>query len=54
MEATWEISIESHLVDLITEWKIDILDLDFKDLNGWNEANRELAAAQYAYIKYRQ
>jgi hypothetical protein len=52
MEATWEISIESHLVDLITEWKIDILDLDFKDLNGWNEANRELAAAQYAYIKF--
>jgi hypothetical protein len=52
MEATWEISIESHLTHLITEWKIDILDLDCKDLNGWNEANRELAAAQYAYIKF--
>jgi hypothetical protein len=52
MEPTWEISIESHLTHLIAEWKIDILDLDFKDLNGWNEGNRELAAAQYAYIKF--
>jgi hypothetical protein len=52
MEQTWEISIESHLLDLIAEWKTDLFDLNFKDIDGWSDSNRELAAAQYAYIKF--
>jgi hypothetical protein len=52
MEQTYEISIESHLLDLIAEWKIDLFDLNFKDIDGWSDSNRELAAAQYAYIKF--
>jgi hypothetical protein len=52
MEATWEISIESHLLDLIAEWKTDLFDLNFKEIDGWSDSNRELAASQYAYIKF--
>ncbi len=52
MEQTYEISIESHLTHPIAEWKTDLFDLNFKDLNGWSDSNRELAASQYAYIKF--
>ena len=52
MEQTYEISIESHLLDLIAEWKTDLFDLNFKDIDGWSDSNRELAASQYAYIKF--
>jgi predicted DNA binding CopG/RHH family protein len=52
MEITAELSIENHLLDLIAEWKADLFDLNFKDVNGWNDGNRILASAQYAYIKF--
>jgi predicted DNA binding CopG/RHH family protein len=52
MEITTELSIESHLLDLIEEWKSDLFDLNFKDADGWSDANRALASAQYAYIKF--
>lgn len=52
MEQTYEISIESHLTHLIAEWKTDLFDLNFKDIDGWSDSNRELAASQYAYIKF--
>ncbi len=52
MEQTYEISIESHLTHLIAEWKTDLFDLNFKDSDGWSDSNRELAASQYAYIKF--
>jgi hypothetical protein len=52
METTTELSIESHLLDLIEEWKADLFDLSFKDIDGWSDANRALASAQYAYIKF--
>jgi predicted DNA binding CopG/RHH family protein len=52
MEITTELSIESHLLDLIEEWKADLFDLNFKDADGWSDANRALASAQYAYIKF--
>jgi hypothetical protein len=52
MEITTELSIESHLLDLIEEWKADLFDLNFKDVDGWSDANRALASAQYAYIKF--
>jgi hypothetical protein len=52
METTTELSIESHLLDLIEEWKSDLFDLNFKDIDGWNEGNRTIASAQYAYIKF--
>jgi hypothetical protein len=37
---------------LIEEWKADLFDLNFKDVDGWSDANRALASAQYAYIKF--
>jgi hypothetical protein len=52
METIAERSIESHLLDLIAEWKADLFDLNFKDVDGWNEGNRVVASAQYAYIKF--
>jgi hypothetical protein len=52
METTTELSIESHLLDLIEEWKADLFDLNFKDADGWNDGNRIIASAQYAYIKF--
>jgi hypothetical protein len=52
MEITTELSIESHLLDLLEEWKADLFDLNFKDIDGWSDANRALASAQYAYIKF--
>lgn len=52
MEITAERSIESHLLDIIEEWKADLFDLNFKDIDGWNEGNRVVASAQYAYIKF--
>lgn len=52
MEQTYEISIESHLTHPIAEWKTDLFDLNFKDIDGWSDSNRELAASQYAYIKF--
>ena len=52
MEQTYEISIESHLTHLIAEWKTDLFDLNFKDIDGWSDSNRELAASQYAYSKF--
>jgi hypothetical protein len=52
METTTELSIENHLLDLIEEWKDDLFDLNFKDVDGWSDANRILASAQYAYIKF--
>ena len=51
METIAERSIEQHLLDLIEQWKADLFDLNFKDVDGWNEGNRALASAQYAYIK---
>ncbi len=52
METIAERSIEQHLLDLIEEWKADLFDLNFKDIDGWTDANRALASAQYAYIKF--
>jgi hypothetical protein len=52
MEITTELSIESHLLDLIEEWKADLFDLNFKDVDGWSDTNKALASAQYAYIKF--
>ena len=52
METTAERSIENHLLDLLEEWKADLFDLNFKDIDGWSDANRGLASAQYAYIKF--
>ncbi len=52
METTTKLSIENHLLDLIEEWKADLFDLNFKDADGWSDANRALASAQYAYIKF--
>ncbi|WP_310487091.1 hypothetical protein [Chamaesiphon sp. VAR_69_metabat_338] len=52
METIAERSIESHLLNLIAEWKADLFDLNFKDVDGWNEGNRVVASAQYAYIKF--
>ncbi|WP_295618528.1 hypothetical protein [Chamaesiphon sp. GL140_3_metabinner_50] len=52
METIAERSIENHLLDFIEEWKADLFDLNFKDVDGWNEGNRLVASAQYAYIKF--
>jgi hypothetical protein len=52
MEITTELSIEHHLIHLLEEWKADLFDLNFKDIDGWSDANRALASAQYAYIKF--
>jgi hypothetical protein len=52
METIAERSIEHHLLDLVEEWKADLFDLNFKDVDGWSDANRALASAQYAYIKF--
>ncbi len=52
METIAERSIENHLLDLIAEWKADLFDLNFKDVDGWNDGNRVVASAQYAYIKF--
>jgi hypothetical protein len=52
METIAELSIEHHLIDLIEEWKADLFDLNFKDVDGWSDTNRTLASAQYAYIKF--
>jgi hypothetical protein len=52
METIAERSIENHLLDLIEEWKADLFDLNFKDADGWSDANRTIASAQYAYIKF--
>ena len=52
METIAERSIEHHLLDLIEEWKTDLFNLNFKDIDGWNDGNRAIASAQYAYIKF--
>ena len=52
METIAERSIENHLLALLEEWKADLCDLNFKDIDGWSDANRGLASAQYAYIKF--
>jgi hypothetical protein len=52
METIAERSIENHLLDLIEEWKEELFDLNFRDIDGWDEGNRVVASAQYAYIKF--
>lgn len=47
-----EVSIEANLLELIDEWKDEVLWLDFKDESGWSDGNKAIAESQYAYIKF--